>query len=237
MAIAAPTTTSTPFAKLVKLGDTLVGAWAGSGVRQQQNYESQTPRFKADGSKLLEEINHFIAMPGTTAVTGNVDKGDLAPITPGDHVRYAVSGYKWGQVIDARKNLPAFAGFSAGQICSSDVYTFRLAGWSVATENPTGAQAAGFTVVDGRIVMRTEEELQNYVVARAKQGQPATVGKDIEITIRRIDQAAEKVWEQQADQLYITEPWKAAAESTADTPAPATPATNADGNAWAEEPF
>ena len=84
---------------------------------------------------------HFIAMPGTTAKTGSADEG-FEPITEGDEVRFSVQGFRWGQVIDQRKQLPAHAGFKAGQACSGDVYTIRLAGWSAETKNPQAAEKA-----------------------------------------------------------------------------------------------
>lgn len=238
MAIPTQTTTSTPFAKLVEIGDTIVGAYGGSLVRQMRNFKSGEAEWK-DTEKTKprqEEVLWLVAMPGTTAKVGNVEKGDLAPIEAEAVIRYAVSGFKWGQVIEARNNLPAAFGFRAGQTCSSDVYGIRLIGWSASTENAEGARKAGFTVVDGRIQMRSQEDKEKYVLARARANQPTGVGTDLEITVRRIDQATEKRFEQLADELYMSKPWEQTA-STAPaaeyTPAGPHPADSAD---W-EEPF
>lgn len=212
MAIPTDTTggSGAPFAKLVELGDTLIGACGSDpkhSKRQARNFESGEPALKPDGKPRLEEILHLVAMPGTTARTGDPDNG-YETIEPGTVVRYALSGFKWGQVIDARKELPAFAGFRAGQTVSSDVYTVTLVGWSAKTENPAGATAAGFTVVDGRIILRTDDERERYVLAQVKRGGNTNPAKDLEITVRRIDQNAEKRWEQEADALFETKPWE-----------------------------
>lgn len=219
MAIAADirTGTGTPFAKMNELGQTLVGAFAGKTTRQRNDYETKQPKFKDNGKPLQEELMWFVAMPGTTAIVG--DLTDPQPINDGDTVRYSVSGFKWGQVIEARRALPAHAGFKAGEMCSSDVYTIRLAGWSVGTDNAAAATRAGFTVVEGRIVMRTDEDREKYVLARLKAGQNTNVGKDFEISVRRIT-PDEKRWEQLADALFLTKPWEqqAAAAGPSDVP-------------------
>lgn len=201
-----------PFAKFNRLGDKLIGAFASNpreSKRQQKKYQTNELIYKAgkDGGQVpaLEEIMHFIAMPGTTAQAGTAESG-FTPIEEGSHVRYAVSGFKWGQVIDQRKSLPARAGFAAGQPCSGDVYTIELSGWSVKAENPGAAERAGFTVIDNRIVMRTEEEREKYVLHQTRTGGNSNTGKDITITIRRPNDD-EKRWEQAADELYSTKPW------------------------------
>lgn len=216
MAIATDVGTGTPFAKLVELGDVLIGACASDpkySKRQARNFDTGNPAVKDDGKPRLEEILHLVAMPGTTARAGDAEKG-YTVITEGDHVRYALQGFKWGQVIEARKNLPAFAGFKAGQTCSSDVYTIRLAGWSAETKNPTAAQSAGFTVVEGRIVLRSQEDKDRYVLAQSRQGGNTNPAKDLEITVRRIT-PDEKRWEQAADELFLTKPWEVAAPAAA----------------------
>lgn len=200
--------TGAPFAKFVALGDTLVGAFAGGKTRQQKDFKKDELKWKDDRKTkpLLEEVMHFVAMPGTTARAGTAE----APtdIEPGTHVRYAVSGFKWGQVIDQRKALPARAGFGAGESCSGDVYTITLVGWSAETDNPAGAAAAGFTVADGRIVLRTNEEHERWVLARVKAGQNTNAAKDFEVSVRRPSDA-EKRWEQAADELFDSKPWEA----------------------------
>lgn len=198
-----------PFAKFVDLGDTLVGAFASAPDqcrRQVRNYETKEPMVKPDGRPVLEEVMWFIAMPGTTARTGNPEQGFQA-IAEGDHVRLSVSGYKWGQVIQARRALPAYAGFAAGAACSGDVYTIRLAGWSAETKNPAGAQQAGFTVVEGRIILRSQDEKDRYVLAQSRTGGNTNPAKDYEITIRR-PLPDEKRWEQAADELFDVKPWQ-----------------------------
>jgi hypothetical protein len=232
MAIATDTAVGgAPFAKFNTLGDSLVGAFAsdpGKSRRQRRNFKTREPELKADGkTPALEEVMHFIAMPGITAKTGTAESG-YTPIEPGTHVRYAVHGFKWGQVIDARKGLPAANGFEAGRPCSGDVYTISLIGWSASTENPKAAIEAGFTVVEGRIVLRTEDERDRYILARTRQGGNANTGQDFEISIRR-PAPDEKRWEQMADELYLSKPWEstAAADITPDEeePFPATAST------------
>lgn len=199
--------TGAPFAKMIQLGDKLVGAFASDpskSRRQRRNFETQQPETKPDGSPALEEVMHFVAMPGTSAKQGKIDAPQ--PIEPGTHVRYSVSGFKWGQVIDARKGLPPRAGFAAGQVCSGDVYEIELIGWSAETKNPTGAQAAGFTVEDGRVILRTQEDKDKYVIAQSRTGGNTNPAKDYHVTVRRPTDD-EKVWEQQADEFYLAKPW------------------------------
>ena len=148
---------------------------------------------------------YFVAMPGTTAKTGTPESGFNA-INEGDEVRFSVKGYKWGQVIDARKALPPYAGFKAGQACSGDVYTIALTGWSAETKNAAAAQSAGFTVVEGRIVLRSQEEKDKYVLAQSRNGGNTNPAKDYSVTIRRPN-PDEKRWEQAADDLFDRKPW------------------------------
>lgn len=197
---------STPFAKFANLGDTLIGAFGGGKSRQQQNFETREPKVKADGKPMLEEVMWFVAMPGTTAGTGDLS-ATLAPIAEGDVVRYSVAGFKWGQVIDQRKQLPPYAGFKAGQSCSGDVYTISLAGWSAETKNVQAAINAGFTVHEGRIQLRTQEKKDRYVLAQSRTGGNTNPAKDFTITVRR-PTAQEKAFEQAADALFAQRPWE-----------------------------
>lgn len=223
MAIAADTGTSgAPFVKFPAIGDRLVGAFAsdaGKSRRQRRNFKTGEPELKPDGkTPSMEEVMHFIAMPGTTAKVGTADAG-YTPINDGAHVRYSVHGFKWGQVIDARKALPAANGFAAGQPCSGDVYEITLIGWSASTENPKAAQDAGFTVIDGRIVLRSDDERDKYVLARTRQGGNVNTGMDFEISVRRPN-PDEKRWEQAADELFLTKPWESAGAAAHDEPGP-----------------
>lgn len=204
-----------PFAKFVDLDDTLIGAFGSSPRecrRQVRDYDTGEPEFKGDGKPVWEEVMHFVAMPGTTAHTGDADKG-YEPIEEGSEVRFSVKGYKWGQVIDARKQLPPYAGFKAGQPCSGDVYTIRLAGWSAETKNVQAAEKAGFTVVDGRIILRSQEDKDRYVLAQSRNGGNTNPAKDYEVSIRRPN-PDEKRWEQAADELFDSAPWRRASGST-----------------------
>ena len=202
-----------PFAKFNRLGDKLVGAFAShakESQRQKTKFKTGELVYKSgkNGEQVpaLEEVMHFVAMPGTTAQVGTVEAG-YEPVEAGTHVRFSVSGFNWGQVIDQRKKLPARAGFKEGEPCSGDVYVIELVGWSVATENPGGAERAGFTVQGNRIVMRTEEEREKYVLHQTRSGGNSNTGKDIVITVRRPSDD-EKRWEQAADELYTQKPWK-----------------------------
>lgn len=208
MAISADTSGGgTPFAKLKNLGDTIEGALASKPrecIREAREFGKEEVK-QRNGKPVKEEILWLVAMPGTTAVTGKDD--DLSPIEPLDVVRYALSGYKWGQVIDARKALPAANGFKAGESASGDVYTIRLVGWSAETENPAAAEKAGFTVVDGRIVLRSQEDKDQYVLAQSRRGGNTNPAVDLEIAIRR-PLPADKAYEQRADEVFLDAPWK-----------------------------
>lgn len=216
MAQAADTTTGSgaPFAKFKNLGDKLLGAFAGGKSRQQINYTTKEPVTKKDGKPALEEVMHFVAMPGTTAGTG--DREALTTIDAGEHVRFAVAGFKWGQVIDQRKQLPEYSGFRAGQICSGDVYEIELIGWSAAVgkEGQPATQAqiqaainAGFTVDEGRIIIRSQEDKDRFVLARSRSGGNTNAAADYQITVRR-PTTGEKRWEQAADELFAQKPWE-----------------------------
>ena len=76
-------------------------------MREQREFGKDEVKLR-NGKPVKEEILWLVAMPGTTAVTGKDD--DHSPIEPLDVVRFAVSGYRWGQVIDARKALPRRTG-------------------------------------------------------------------------------------------------------------------------------
>lgn len=195
-----------PFAKFLKPGDTLVGSFGGGVRRQQRKFQSQELMTKADGSPKMEEILHFAAMPGTTAVTGNVERGETEVIKPGEVVRYAVSGFQWKQLIDARKALPPYGNVKAGGEASGDVVTITMTGWSAATENPQGAVNAGLRVVDGRIVMSTPEEHERWVLAQVRAGKAANAAKEYTIETRR-PRPDEAMWEQQGDDLFTAKPW------------------------------
>lgn len=199
-----------PFAKFAKPGDVLIGAFGGGKARQRRDFAKGDPIWKdADKTKpSQEEVMWFVAMPGTTAVTGDLQNDQTSPISEGDVVRYSVFGFKWGQVIDQRKALPAYSGFKAGQICSGDVYEIRMTGWSATTENAQGAINAGFTVVDGRIVMRTEADHERWVMAQIKRNANTNAAKDFEIVVRR-PTTGEKKFEQLADELFASKPWLA----------------------------
>jgi hypothetical protein len=235
---AATSTAAAPFAKLVELGDTLIGAWGGAVRRQARDYESGALLFKRDDptKQQLEEQNWLIVMPGSTAKLGTAEDG-FTVIEPGAEVRWSFSGFKWKQVIDARKELPAVAEHKlrAGQEASSDVYTITLVGWSKATEKPEAARKAGFTVEDGRIILRSDEDADKCVAALRKAGGNTNLAKDYEVTVRRADPATEGVWMEAADLLWERKPWENTA-APADPEAEAAPVAD-DPFVTAEEPF
>jgi hypothetical protein len=232
MAIASDTGGGTPFAKFRNVGDTLIGAHCAKPrecVRERRKYGTNEPVLKDDGTPAKEEILWLVAMPGTTAVTGDIEKDETTPIEPLELVRVAVAGYKWGQVIDARKDLPAVGGFKMGQTASGDVYEVTLVGWSAQTDNPTAAAKGGFTVVDGRIVLRTQDEKDAYVLTQSRKGGNTNPAKDFEVTIRRPG-PADKAYEQEADRLYLEKVW-------AKVPASVGAAAADDQPDYTDEPF
>jgi hypothetical protein len=221
-----------PFAKFVNLGDTLVGAWGGAMQRQAYDYETRKPAYRRDDptKPLREEINWFVAMDGTTATTGS--DGDFAQITAGSVVRFSFQGYKWNQVINARKELPAMPEFNIakGREAYGDVYTITLSGWSAETKNPDAARRAGFAVAENRIILTSQEQKDQYVLAQSRTGGNTNPAKDLTIMVRRIDLPNEAKWDELADTLASTEPWKIQASALdvadgaprpADGPAPA----------------
>jgi hypothetical protein len=200
---------NSPYAKFVEVGDTLVGAFGSAPracVRQATKFGTGELLFKENGKPLNEEVMWFVACPGTTAKKGNVENG-YEDIEPLDTVLFAVQGFKWGQVIEARKALPAAAGFKAGQACSGDIYTISLVGWSAETVNPAAAVKAGFTVVDSRIVLRTQDEKDAYVLDQSRKGGNTNPAKDYSVTVRR-PTAADKAYEQAADEMFLAKPWQ-----------------------------
>lgn len=208
MAQAADVASGSNYAKLVDLGDKIIGAFGSSPNecrRQSTKFGTGEPLFKDNGKPQLEEVLWLVAMPGTTAKKGKAESG-YEPIDEFDTCLFTVSGYKWKQVIDARKALPAANGFKAGQACSGDIYEIELVGWSAETPNPKAAEAAGFTVVDGRIVLRTQEQKDEYVLAQSRKGGNTNPAKDLAITIRR-PTPADKAYEQAADELFLAKPW------------------------------
>lgn len=209
-----------PFAKFVNLGDTLIGAWGGAMQRQAYDYDTRKPAFRRDDptKPLREEVNWFVAMDGTTATIGS--DGDFEPIAPGTVVRFSFQGYKWNQAINARKELASMPAFkiAKGREAYGDVYTIALAGWSAETKNPEAARKAGFTVVENRIVLRNQDEKDQYVLAQSRQGGNTNPAKDLSIAVRRIELPNEQKWDDLADELAKTEPWKSAAAPAGDGP-------------------
>lgn len=222
MAQAADVASGSNYAKLIDLGDKIVGAFGSSPNecrRQSTKYGTGELLFKDNGKPQLEEVLWLVAMPGTTAKKGNAENG-YEPLEVMDTCLFSVSGYKWKQVIDARKALPAANGFKAGQACSGDVYEIELIGWSAETPNPKAAEAAGFTVVDGRVVLRTQQEKDEYVLAQSRKGGNTNPAKDLAITIRR-PTTADKAYEQAADELFLAKPWNRQMASVGASSAPA----------------
>jgi hypothetical protein len=197
---------------LTEIGDTIVGALASDpnhSKRQMTKFgDRDVLLFKPDGKPQLEEILHLVAMPGTVATVGSED--DVRPVESFDHVRWSVSGFKWGQVIEQRRGLPAAFGFRAGQSCSSDVYTISLIGWSAETENPQRAEQAGFVVEKAngksRVILRSQEDKDRYVIAQSRAGGNTNPAKDYAISIRR-HAPEERAWAQAADDLFLSKPW------------------------------
>lgn len=204
-----------PFIKLANIGDKFTGA-SGHDVRacqrQQRKFKTGELLWKDDvdkdgnRKKLLEEVAYFVLVSTDGGYIGNREEGTTSTPEPGDHVRFSFKGFTWGKVIDARKALPAYSGFPAGQPCSGDIYTVELVSRSKATDNPAAATRAGFTVVENRIVLATQEEFERWAVTRIKSGQDTNAAADLAITVRR-PAPNEKRWEQAADALFDSKPW------------------------------
>lgn len=209
----------TPFVKFTDHGQTFVGAFGSAPrecKRQRRKYDTGEPLVKSDGKPMWEEVMYFITMPGTSASIGNLEMG-YTPIEEGAEVRLSVSGFRWGQIIDARKDLPAHAGFKAGQPCSGDIYEITLIGWSAEAKDPARAKAAGFTVVENRIVLRDQESKDAYVLAQSRTGGNTNPAKDFTMTIRRPG-PNDKRWEQDADALFDRKPWIRTEDASVETP-------------------
>ena len=162
---------------------------------------------KDDGKPAFEEVMWFVAMPGTTARTGTAEAG-FDDIEPMQEVRYSVHGVEVGPGHRGPQGPARANGFKAGQPCSGDVYTITLVGYSAETRNPAAAEKAGFTVVDGRIILRTEEEQEKFILHQTRTNAGKTsAAKDFEVTIRRPEHA-DKAYEQAADALFLAKPWE-----------------------------
>jgi len=207
-----------PFIKLAKIGDKFTAAFGSDAracQRQKRKYDPENPgngallwkdQLDANGNKkpLLEEIAWFVLVSADGAYIGSDD--ETTTPEPGEHVRFSFSGYTWGKVIEARKALPEYGGFKAGTPCSGDIYTVEMTARSKATDNPQAATKAGFTVVEGRIILATQDEFERWAMLRLKANQDTNAAKDYTITVRR-PTAAEKRWEQEADALFDSKPW------------------------------
>lgn len=239
---AATTDTAAPFAKLVNLDDQLVGCWAGAQRKQQRDYDTGDPKWKdqpaPNGERvpMQEEVNWFVAMPGTTAVTGNVEEGDTTDIEPGDQVRFAFSGFRWHNVIEARKQLPAMPNYKIrkGREAVSDVYTVRVVGWSKQVKNAAQAAKDGFTVDDDRVVIRSDDDRKKFVAwLMDHKVTNLNLAKDLEVTVRRINLPDEQEYDEAADALNVEAPWNRAKSD--DAPASGGGAATPDYDD--EEPF
>jgi hypothetical protein len=237
----APSGSGAPVVKFTKIGDTFVGAYVGEGKPQQRRtYKPDgslgEPMFKPDGKPALQALKHFVAMPGTTAVTGNLAKGETTPIEPGDHVRLIVFGFKWGQHIEAAKSLPAFGKTRAGAMLSTDVYTVAAVGYSAtAGDNAAALRREGLTVTDGRVIMTTEQDHEKWVLFQVRNHANSNAAMDFTITARRYDPDTESEWGDMADALWETKPWER--EQDADTGAALPPAPGPQEPYGDEEPF
>lgn len=228
-----------PFVKFRQIGDTLIGAFGGSVQRQQRKWSPDGPgellwkrkENPSDPDKpLLEEIFYFVAVAGgCTVVLGNEDDG-FRRIEDREVVRFSVSGFKWNQAINAAKTLPAFRTkpdgspqFAAGKRVTGDMWKITLVGYSADVPGQAAEQvyrAAGLTIVEGRVVMRTEQERTVWANIQIERRQNTNAAKDFEMVCRRVaDQ--ERAYEDAADEVYNARPWEKQEEVVAEQQAPA----------------
>jgi hypothetical protein len=221
----APSGSGAPVVKFTKIGDTFIGAYVGEGKPQQRRtYKPDGSlgdlMFKPDGKPALQAIKHFVAMPDTTAVTGNLVKGETYPIAAGDHVRVIVNGWKWGQHIEAAKSLPAFGKTKAGVMLSTDVYTVTAVGYSAtAGDNAAALKKEGLKVIDGRVIMTTEEDHEKWVLFQVRNHANSNAAMDFVVIARRYDPATESEWGDAADALWLEAPWEQEKRDDDDVPA------------------
>ena len=191
-----------PFVKFNSIGDT-------SSVRSLQPAAVQAP---AAGLRLEEADGEGRRQAGVRRGDGTPCPAPLRGPVPPKLASTTSSRCRKAALQRARVEVgpghrgpqgPAQNGFKAGQPCSGDVYTITLVGYSAETRNPAAAEKAGFTVVDGRIVLRTEEEREKFILHQTRTNAGKTsAAKDFEVTIRRPEHA-DKAYEQAADALFL----------------------------------
>lgn len=230
-----------PFFKLRNIGDKFVGALGSDPdaresrrqVRETTQVDGKTvtkmdgdgkPVFatKADGKPKYEEVMHFAAVAGSTAVTG--PKDDPTPVEPLEHYRFSVNGYVWGKVIDARRNLPPIVTpegqiiAQAGQSTCQDIYTFTLTHKSASVENAAEEaklREAGLVVEEDngykRVILPNKEAELKRVEIRLELGlELRATRKEVGVQIQRANaenpaevgavQAAFQMWQ---DKVWV----------------------------------
>ena len=178
----------------------------GSRAVRARTARSSGDEVKLRNGKPVKEEILARRHAGTTAVTGKDD--DLSPIRTAR--RRPVRRLRLPLL--ARSSTPARpsrqrTGFQGGGIGLGRRLPDPLVGWSAGTENPAAAEKAGFTVVDGRIVLPLAGGQGQLCPAQSRRGGNTNPAKDVEITIRRPG-PADKAYEQRADEVFLDAPWK-----------------------------
>ena len=156
---------SIPIVKFRTMGQRIVGGLVDEEMRQQQNWrngKAEGLKFKDDGKPARELILTLVTMPGSSAVVVDRDSGDDVPVEAGQLVRVIISGFKWGQYIEARNALGKDNNPRTGDLFCQ---TFTKS----SIDNGRG----------GRDTLTTQEEINAAKLA------DKVVGKDMEILVRR----------------------------------------------------
>jgi len=155
-----------PFIKVTRhIGQRIVGGLVDEEMRQQQkwvNGKAEGLRFKDDGKPAWELVLTLLVMPGSSAVVVDRDSGDDVPVEAGQLVRVIISGFKWGQYIEARNALGKDNNPRTGDLFAQTFKTCSI-------DNGRG----------GREVLVTQEQVNAAKLA------DKVVGKDAEILVRR----------------------------------------------------
>jgi hypothetical protein len=112
-----PRTATAPIVKHTGIGQRIEAIIVNAEQRDQQQKTDgvwkTVVRRDGTGRPAREEVITYLVLAGDAQV-GIKDSDDTRDVEPGELVRYIYKGYKWGQRIDAYKNLGDGGGMQVG---------------------------------------------------------------------------------------------------------------------------